>query len=118
MPPIQEQTVIPEVTPTDCTTLTASGAVILDVREPDEWRAGHAPDAQWVPMGEIPSALASLPRDRRIVAICRSGNRSARVTEFLLAQGFDAVNLAGGMKAWAGLGLPVVTDDGVPGAIA
>lgn len=109
---------IPEVDVDTGRALAESGAVLLDVREPHEWSAGHAPDAQHVPMGEIPSALFALPQDRRLVAVCRSGARSGRVTEFLTAQGFDVVNLAGGMQAWASAGLPVVTDDGDPGQVA
>ena len=64
-----------------------------------------------VPMGQVrEQQQAELPRDRRIVVVCRSGGRSAAVTESLRAWGFDAVNLAGGMCAWAAAGLPVVAD--------
>jgi len=92
-----------------------AGALLLDVRELDEWHAGHAPDAVLVPMGRVRAQQAELPRDRRIVVVCRSGGRSAAVTESLLGWGFDAVNLAGGMCAWAAAGLPVVVarDDGL-----
>ncbi len=89
--------------------LVDAGALLLDVREPGEWQAEHAPDAVLVPMGQLRKRQAELPRDRRIVVICRSGGRSAAVTESLRASGFDAVNLAGGMCAWAAAGLPVVT---------
>ncbi|HEX5614481.1 MAG TPA: rhodanese-like domain-containing protein [Acidimicrobiia bacterium] len=109
---------IPEVDAPTARDLAAAGALLLDVREPNEWQAGHAPDAQHLPMGEVTAALDTLPRDRRIVAVCRSGGRSGRVTEFLVAQGLDAVNLAGGMQAWASAGLPVLTDDGTPGEVA
>jgi rhodanese-related sulfurtransferase len=98
--------------------LVAGGALLLDVRQPDEWDAGHAPGATLIPLRQVPERLAELPRDRRIVAICRSGARSGRATDFLVAQGFDAVNLAGGMKAWATEGFTVETDDGTPGVVA
>jgi hydroxyacylglutathione hydrolase len=98
--------------------LVAGGALLLDVRQPDEWDAGHAPGATFIPLREVPERIAELPRDRRIVAICRSGARSGRATDFLVAQGFDAVNLEGGMKAWAAEGFTVETDDGSPGAVA
>ena len=109
---------VPEVDIDAARTLVESGALLLDVREPDEWVSGHAPDARHVPMSDVPNALDALPRDRRVVAVCRSGARSGRVTEFLVAQGFDVVNLAGGMQAWASAGHPVVTDDGAPGQVA
>jgi rhodanese-related sulfurtransferase/DMSO/TMAO reductase YedYZ molybdopterin-dependent catalytic subunit/glyoxylase-like metal-dependent hydrolase (beta-lactamase superfamily II) len=95
--------------------LMDDGALLLDVREPDEWHAGHAPAAMLVPMGTVRAKQAELPRDRRIVVVCRSGGRSAAVTESLRGWGFDAVNLAGGMCAWTAAGLPVVAagDEGL-----
>ena len=90
--------------------LVDAGALLLDVREPEEWDAGHAPGASSVPMGQVREHAQELPHDRRIVVVCRSGGRSAAVTESLLGWGFDAVNLAGGMCAWALAGLPVVVD--------
>lgn len=92
------------------------GAVLLDVREPDEWAAGHAPGAHHVPLGRL--SPAALPAGRPVVAVCRSGNRSAKAADTLAAAGIPVHNLAGGMKAWAGAGLPVVTDDGTPGTVA
>jgi len=108
----------PEVDASEGRALVEGGALLLDVREPNEWAAGHAPGATFVPLGAVPAHVDDLPRDRRIVAICRSGARSGRATEFLVAQGLDAVNLAGGMKAWAQAGYPVETDDGSPGTVA
>jgi DMSO/TMAO reductase YedYZ molybdopterin-dependent catalytic subunit len=89
--------------------LVDRGALLLDVREPEEWQAEHATVAVLIPMGQVRSRQTELPRNRRIVVICRSGGRSAAVTELLRASGFDALNLAGGMCAWAAAGLPVVT---------
>jgi rhodanese-related sulfurtransferase len=108
---------VPEVGPGEGRALVDAGALLLDVREPDEWQAGHAPDARFIPLGELERRAAELPHDRRIVAICRSGGRSARATRFLVASGFDVVNLTGGMRAWSASGLEVVTDDGTPGTV-
>lgn len=87
-------------------------AVLLDVREPDEWRAGHAPGAVHVPLDELTQNLDALPRDRRIVAVCRSGARSERATKALRAAGLQVDNLLGGMKAWQAAGLPLEPRDG------
>ena len=87
-------------------------AVLLDVREPQEWRAGHAPQADHIPLGQLESRLTELPRDRQIICLCRSGRRSALATRQLLAHGHQAVNLTGGMAAWAAAGLPVVNGKG------
>jgi DMSO/TMAO reductase YedYZ molybdopterin-dependent catalytic subunit/rhodanese-related sulfurtransferase/glyoxylase-like metal-dependent hydrolase (beta-lactamase superfamily II) len=89
--------------------LVEGGALLVDVREVDEWEVSHAPEAVLVPMSTVKQRRHELPRDRRVVVVCRSGGRSAAVTESLRGWGFDAVNLAGGMCAWAAAGLPVVT---------
>lgn len=87
-------------------------ALLLDVREHDEWRAGHAPGAVHIPLGELAQRFAELPKGRRIVAVCRSGNRSALATESLLRAGLEVENLDGGMKAWQKAGLPLEPRDG------
>ena len=87
-------------------------AVLLDVREDEEWAAGHAPGALHIPMGQIPSRVAELPAETELHVVCRGGGRSARVAAWLQENGFDAVNVAGGMGAWADAGRPLVTDDG------
>lgn len=87
--------------------------VLLDVREDDEWAAGHAPAAVHVPMGQVVQRLdeiaVALP-DRPVRVVCRSGARSARVTAYLIQAGWDAVNVDGGMRAWAAAGRPMVAD--------
>jgi rhodanese-related sulfurtransferase len=70
-----------------------------------------------VPLAELEGARFKLPINRRIVCVCRSGSRSKRATAELVQMGFDAVNMAGGMRAWVAQGLPVVRDDGSPGEI-
>ncbi|MGH3936107.1 MAG: rhodanese-like domain-containing protein [Pseudonocardiaceae bacterium] len=88
-------------------------AALLDVRENDEWAAGHAPGAVHVPMGQVPQRLDELAvmfPDRPVRVVCRSGGRSARVTAYLAQAGWDAVNVDGGMRAWAAAGRPMVTE--------
>jgi len=100
---------VPEVGARAAVALIDAGALLLDVREPGEWQSGHVAQAWLVPMGRVARHRGDLPRDRRIVVVCRSGGRSAAVAEALRAWGFDAVNLSGGMCAWAAAGLPTVT---------
>ena len=94
-----------------------SDVVLLDVRENQQWIAGHAPTARHLPMSELPARVDELPRDARIVCICRSGNRSSQVTAWLQRQGYDAVDMTGGMKRLASHGHPVIDDTGQPGAV-
>jgi rhodanese-related sulfurtransferase len=109
---------VPEVDASTGEAEVAEGALLVDVRTPDEWEAGHAPAAIHIPLDQLSARHTELPSDRRIVVICRSGGRSAKATEALVGAGYDAVNLAGGMKAWDSLGLGCVTDAGEPGAVA
>ncbi|MFI1762520.1 rhodanese-like domain-containing protein [Streptomyces sp. NPDC020800] len=96
------------------------GAVLLDVREIAEWEAGHVPGAVHLPLSLL-SAGAGLPapaQARPLVVICRSGNRSRQAAELLAARGADAVDVIGGMRDWAGAGLPVVDARGGNGTVA
>lgn len=97
--------------------MVEEGAFLLDVREAAEWDAGHAPQAVWIPMGELEGRVGELPEGGRIVTICRSGSRSHAVTRALLEAGYDAVNLDGGMRAWAAADLDVAGADGSPGVV-
>jgi rhodanese-related sulfurtransferase len=108
---------VPEVDADEGRALVGAGAALLDVREVDEWQAGHAPGAQFIPLSELEARAGELGADRRILAVCRSGARSERATRFLRAQGYDVVNMTGGMRAWAAAGFDVVTDDGGPGTV-
>jgi rhodanese-related sulfurtransferase len=85
-------------------------AVLLDVRELDEWQAGHAPGAAFIPMTQLADRLGDVPEGDPVYVICRSGGRSARVTQYLNANGWDAVNVAGGMLEWARHGRPMVAE--------
>jgi rhodanese-related sulfurtransferase len=109
---------VPEIDVDEAQQRTASGAFLLDVRTADEWSAGHAPDAVWIPMAEIEARQGEVPQDRAVVVICRTGARSARVTAALAAAGYDASNVVGGLQAWAAAGHPIVTDAGTPGEVA
>jgi rhodanese-related sulfurtransferase len=107
----------PQVGPDEARRLVAEeGALLLDVREPSEWQAGHAPEAVHVPLGSL--SLDDVAGRGLVVAVCRSGSRSDRAAQALQTAGVEAVNLAGGMSAWAEKGLPVIRDDGSPGTVA
>jgi DMSO/TMAO reductase YedYZ molybdopterin-dependent catalytic subunit/rhodanese-related sulfurtransferase len=103
------QAAAPEVGARAAAALLEAGALLIDVREPSEWQAGHVAQALLLPMGQVARHRGGLPHDRRIVVVCRSGGRSAAVAEALRTWGLDAVNLSGGMTAWALAGLPVVS---------
>lgn len=107
---------IVNVEPLTARDLHASGSVmLLDVREDNEWDAGHAPGAQHTPLGQLdPHALMGSD----VVVVCRSGNRSGKAAVVLAEAGINVRNLNGGMQAWAKDGLPVVTPDGTPGTVA
>lgn len=93
-------------------------AFLLDVREPDEWVAGHPPGAHHVPMMQIPARAAEVPADRDVVVLCRVGARSAQVVAYLRQCGYENVyNLDGGMFAWAAAGRPIVDEDGGAGEV-
>jgi rhodanese-related sulfurtransferase len=90
-----------------------AGAYLLDVREDDEWAAGHAPGAHHVPMMQVPTRVDEIPLDGDVVVVCRVGGRSAEVVAYLRSMGRDNVlNLDGGMIAWARQGRPMVSEDG------
>ncbi|RSM49807.1 sulfurtransferase [Actinoplanes sp. ATCC 53533] len=102
---------VPSVTPSQ----VEATAYLLDVREPDEWTAGHAPGAHHLPMMEVPARIAEIPSDTEVVVVCRSGGRSGQVVSYLMGNGWDNVrNLDGGMQAWAVNGRDVVSENGQP----
>jgi rhodanese-related sulfurtransferase len=116
-----QETAAPVVEEIDLTTLGDSvdvdtvnalrdnaGVFLIDVREPDEYAAGHIPGITLIPMGEVASRLAELPRDKEIIVTCRTGNRSGQVADLLRQQGFTNVhNMSGGIVAWEEAGYPV-----------
>ncbi len=94
------------------------GGWLLDVREPDEWAAGHAPQARHIPLGQLGARAAEVPQDQDVYVICRSGHRSARAAEALNGAGWRAINVAGGMQNWAAAGRPMVADSGAAPFVA
>jgi len=107
----------PEIEVAEAAHLVEEGAFLLDVREPSEWDAGHAPAASWIPLGELGARLDEVPTDRTVAVVCRSGGRSAAATDALRRSGIDAINVVGGMKAWEVEGFPVVASDGLAGTV-
>lgn len=84
------------------------GAVLVDVRQPWEWEELRIPGAVLVPLDDLPDRLDEIPSDVEVVVHCRSGQRSARAVTWLRSRGrHRAVNLAGGIEAWAACGFPV-----------
>jgi rhodanese-related sulfurtransferase len=108
---------VPQIDPAEAVRRLESGAFLLDVREEAEWQAGHAPEATHLPLGRLEAEHTTLPKDTEIVVICRSGNRSDVAAAALRGAGYEAVNLAGGMRAWAAAGQPVATDQGETGTV-
>ncbi|MEL6151976.1 MAG: rhodanese-like domain-containing protein [Chloroflexota bacterium] len=83
--------------------------VLIDVREPHEYEAGHLPGAQSMPLSEFQSSYSDLPTDRAVVIVCKSGGRSMRAAEFLKGTGsyVNIINLDGGTDGWVDAGNPV-----------
>lgn len=91
-----------------------SQAYLLDVREDDEWQAGHAPGAQHIPLGSLGELCGQVPRDRDVYVICKSGRRSARAAQALAASGWQAINVADGMLGWEAAGRAMASESGAP----
>ncbi len=87
------------------------GLAVLDVREPDEWAAGHIDGALHIPLRDLPGRLGDVPESQTLV-VCKVGGRSAQAVAWLAQQGYAVVNLSGGMLDWADAGRPLVTESG------
>lgn len=99
-----------EISISDASALRDGGAFILDVREPSEWNEFHIPGATLIPLGELTGRVAEVPRDKPVVVVCRSGNRSKTGRDILETAGFTNVtSMAGGVTTWRNQGLPTVT---------
>ena len=105
---------VPEVLSADL----PAGVFLLDVREDDEWTAGHAPEAVHVRLGDLGARAGELPHDREVYVICRSGARSAYAAQTLAGGGVSTVNVADGMTGWAVAGRPMVSADGAEPYVA
>ena len=103
---------LPSVGPADI----PAGATLLDVREDDEWAAGHAPDALHLPMSELTSRLDEVPAGP-LAVVCKVGGRSAQVTAFLARRGHEVVNVTGGMLAWEAEGRPMTGEGPGPARV-
>jgi rhodanese-related sulfurtransferase len=102
-PPAVPSLTVPDVEP---------DAMFLDVREPREWEAGHIEGALHIPLADVPARYGEIPPDTEVVVVCRSGGRSARVVSWPMRNGYDVVNLAGGMGAWSDAGREMVSENG------
>ncbi len=99
-----------EITVAQAVAKRDAGAFILDVREPDEWNEYHVPGATLIPLGELAARVNEVPRDKEVVVVCRSGNRSQVGRDTLISAGFTKVtSLTRGLKAWTAANLPTVT---------
>ena len=107
----------PPVPTVDVSSIPA-GAYLLDVREADEWAAGHAGEAVHLPLGDVLGRIEEIPADRDVYVICKVGGRSAQAVQALLHHGRSAVNVAGGMLAWEAAGRPLVSDATTPPYVA
>ncbi len=86
---------------------SAKPPFILDVRQPDEYRAGHIAGAKLIPLNELRGRMDELPKDTEILCVCASGSRSGVATSQLSSAGFNPINLRGGMSGWQRAGNPV-----------
>jgi rhodanese-related sulfurtransferase len=108
--PTHENHLAREIPVAQAVVLRDQGSFLLDVRQPDEWEEAHIPGATLIPLGELEARVAEVPRDRDIVVVCRSGNRSKRGRDILLGAGFAQVtSMSGGMIAWKERGQPTVS---------
>lgn len=96
------------VSPLKAKDLQSAGAMLIDVRESHEYRAGHAPGAKHIALSVLPRRLSEVPREREILVICASGMRSEQAAKILNAEGFKVINVSGGMANWQRSGLSVV----------
>lgn len=98
-----------EVTVTELAAILAEdpSTPVVDVRNPDEYAAGHVPGAVLIPMHTVPVRLQEIPRDRTVYLVCAVGGRSGQVAAWLEPQGYDVVNVLGGTQAWAMSGHPL-----------
>ncbi len=108
----------PQVSVDQARWMVAGGCLLLDVREPYEWQAGHAPQARHVPLGELAGTWLPQWSKRRVIVLCRSGSRAADAVRILRSRGAEAYAVTGGMNAWSQAGGPVVSSGGAPGLVA
>jgi rhodanese-related sulfurtransferase len=93
-------------------------AFLVDVREPDEWTAGHAPGAMHIPLGQLGARYTEIPQEGPVYVICRAGSRSNQAALALAGAGWTVVNVSDGMTGWAAAGRPMTNEDGGPAYVA
>jgi rhodanese-related sulfurtransferase len=108
---------VPTVTADHVPVPVPEALVVLDVREDDEWRAGHVEGAVHIPLSELPSRVAEVGSGAQVLCVCRVGGRSAHATMLLRQSGVNAVNLHGGMHGWQAAGHPMVSETGQPPSV-
>jgi rhodanese-related sulfurtransferase len=96
---------VPSVGPSEVSAKISDGWTLVDVRTEDEWAMGRIAGSVHIPMDQLVDRLDEL--GDQVVCVCAVGARSARVAQYLNAQGREAVNLDGGIYAWAEAGLPL-----------
>jgi rhodanese-related sulfurtransferase len=100
---------IPEIDVDELEGHWSAGAFVLDVREPDEYQDGHVPGAVPVPLATVPEQVDAIPMNAPVYVICAAGGRSRSAAAFLRSSGVDAINIAGGTRAWIAAGKQTVT---------
>ena len=97
-----------EISVSEAFTKYQNGTFVLDVRTQEEWDEYHAPNTTLIPLDQLPNRLNELPKDKEIVIVCRSGNRSAQARDILLNAGFSQVtSMKGGLNEWRASGYPI-----------
>ncbi|HET7496997.1 MAG TPA: rhodanese-like domain-containing protein [Candidatus Eisenbacteria bacterium] len=114
-PPVAQAPATPQAAPGPVVTvakaaeLQTQGAFLVDVRQPEEWAEGHIQGSKLIPLDDLESRLAEVPRDRNVVVVCHSGNRSKHGRDILLRAGYPQVaSMAGGLSAWEAEGRKTV----------
>ena len=108
---------VPQIDAGEARSHIDAGAFLLDVREDDEWDAGHCPTATHIALSELMARAGDVPDAGEVIVVCRVGGRSMQAVRWLRAQGVDAYNLNGGMRAVAASGLDIVDDAGDAGKV-
>ena len=100
---------LPSVSATELSEKLKNGKkpLVVDVRQPGEYRSGHINGAKLIPLGELSGRLKELPKNKEIVLVCASGSRSRSATKILVREGYEAVNMNGGMISWSRGGLSI-----------
>lgn len=103
---------VPEIDVSRLVDARAAGAPVIDVRRDDEYAEAHVPGAHLIPLDDVVERIDEVPTTGTVYVICATGVRSAKAVQHYRAQGIDAVNVAGGTRAWIEAGLPTDSDPG------